>query len=210
MTKVQKLMLAACAGLGLLAGGVTMAANSNGSDSGGSDSGGGDFGGGFAQGGGYGFAGWRHHDGSGEGRGFAELHMLGRVGLSDSQKATIIGLLKADRPKLQAIREEERAARKALAQVQPDDANYSAALNDAASKIADAARQQVELTGQLRQSVDNVLTADQKTKLATLRTQAEYRRVFGGDGQMGRGGWRGGQRGDAGSTPGNGQAQTSQ
>jgi len=34
--------------------------------------------------------------------------------------------------------------------------------------------------------------------------------VFGGDGQMGRGGWRGGQRGDAGSTPGNGQAQTSQ
>jgi len=186
VTNFQKLMLAACAGIGLLAGGVTMAADSNS----------GDFHGGFARGDQGGFAGGRRHGD------FAELHMLGRVGLSDSQKATIIGLLKADRPKMLAIRDEERSARKALDQVQPEDANYSSALDDAASKIADATKQQVELAGQLRLSIDNVLTPDQKTKLATLRTEAEYRRVFGDDGQTGRGGWHsGGQFQSGNQTP---------
>jgi len=186
VTNIQKLMLAACAGIGLLAGGVTMAA----------DAGGGDLHTGSARGGFGGFAG-RHREAA-----FMELHMLGRVGLSDAQKASIIGMLTADRPKLLALRAEERDARKALDQIQPDAANYSAALNDAAAKIADATRQRVELVGELRMSIANVLTPDQKAKVAALRTQAEYRRVFGDDGQGDRDGWRGGGQFRAGnSTP---------
>jgi len=173
VTNVQKLMLASCAGIGLLIGGATMAADSQG---------------GFGDGGGSrGFAGWHHHGGFGERRRGGELRELGQVGLSDAQKGQIIGLIKANRTKFQAVRQEEIDARKALDLVQPGDANYSSALDNAATKIADATRQRVELEGQLRVSIDGVLTSDQRAKLATLRTQAEYRRVFGGGGQDGRG-----------------------
>jgi Spy/CpxP family protein refolding chaperone len=188
-------MLAACAGVGLVAGGVTMAADSSAGFAGDGAAGG--------------FSGWHYGGGFGErrwGGGFG-LRTLGQVGLSDAQKATIIGLLKADRAKFQAVREEAQEARKALAQVNPGDANYNAALEDAAAKIGDAAKQRVELAGALRVSINDVLTSDQKAKLAAFKTQEEYRRVFGDDGP-GRDGGRGGFGG--GARPQDGQAQPDQ
>ncbi len=178
MTNNRKLMLAVCVGLGLAAGGAAMAVDFGNGNAGGS--------GGMRSGmmrGGFG-----HRDGG------MQLRMLGRVGLTDAQKSTIMGLLKDNQAKFQAVREEDRAAREAIEAAKPDDSNYGAEVDAAATKIGDAAKQRVELMGQMRTAVEGVLTADQKAKLVALRTQEGYARVFGGDGQMGRGnhqGWQG-------------------
>lgn len=133
----------------------------------------------------------------------AELRLLGRVGLTDSQKASIVGLLKSNRAKMQTVRQEEMAARKALMGIKPDDASYNSTLDSSANKLADAARQKFELQGQLRASIYNVLTPDQKTKLAALKTEMQFDRIFGRGGQ-GAGNWhrQGGVSG-TGSSSGN-------
>jgi Spy/CpxP family protein refolding chaperone len=141
--------------------------------------------------------GFHHHNRNGE------LRVLGQLGLSDAQKASIIGLLKDNRAKMATIFQAEIKAREALRQAKPGDANYDSALQSAATQISDSTRERVLLRGQLREAIYNTLTSDQKAKLVTLRTQEEYSRVFG-DGHQGMGHWRGrdgGQQGQ-GQAPG--------
>lgn len=98
-------------------------------------------------------------------------NLFDELGLSDSQRSSVRQLLQQNmqqaRPQLQSLRQKQMAFENAT----PGTSAYKSATDDLAQAESTAAREQVMRQADLRTKVYNLLTPDQRTKLASLRAQ---------------------------------------
>lgn len=105
----------------------------------------------------------------------ARPSLLDELGLTATQRTSVQQLIQQNldqaRPQIQALRQKEVA----FDQATPGTSQFQAAVNDLAQAESTAAHDQVLRQADLRTKVYNLLTSEQRTKLATLRAQAEQR-----------------------------------
>lgn len=112
-------------------------------------------------------------------RGVGTMHgpgmLLGRLGdeleLTDEQRAKIKTLLDETRPEMERLREEMRSTGRALAQLSPDDKAYDATVATASRRMGELTARMIQQRSALRARTHAVLTAEQKTRMAELRTK---------------------------------------
>jgi protein CpxP len=104
---------------------------------------------------------WRHHHGGMRG-GFM-IHALHQLNLTDAQKQSVHGILASARAQFQASRQSAGAPNFA-ALANPGDPNHAAALQDMQSRMT----ARLQAREQVQQQIYGVLTADQKTQLASI------------------------------------------
>lgn len=106
------------------------------------------------------------------------MRTLRELDLSDAQRSSIRELVRQDfqqsRPEMVALRQ-KRAAFEAAT---PGTAEYQAAANDLGHAQANAALARMLHRADLRAKVYQLLTPDQRTQLATIRTQRQERRQW--------------------------------
>jgi Spy/CpxP family protein refolding chaperone len=110
---------------------------------------------------------WHHHRGP--------WHLLGKLGLSDAQKAQIKALMTAARPQMQSLREQMHANMLKLRQTQPSDPNYAGIASQVSQAHGSLSAQMVTQHANLRAQVFKVLTPAQQTQLAALEAQMQAR-----------------------------------
>jgi periplasmic protein CpxP/Spy len=107
--------------------------------------------------------GWHHHRGP--------WHMLGQLGLSDTQKAQIKEIMTAAHPQMQSLHEQMRANSLKLQQTKPTDPNYTSIASQVSQTHGSLAAQAILQKAEVRAQVFKVLTPAQQTQLATLEAQ---------------------------------------
>lgn len=104
-----------------------------------------------------------------------DMHMLHKLDLSDAQQTSIRQMMhdsfEQARPEMQALRQK----RDALDAAMPGSSAYQSATDELASAEANAARQRVVRDAELRTRIYGVLTAQQRTQLASMRTERKAR-----------------------------------
>lgn len=104
-----------------------------------------------------------------------DMHMLGKLDLSDTQRTSIRQMMhdsfEQARPEVQALRQK----REALEAATPGSSAYRSATDELASAEANAARQRVVREATLRTRIYGVLTEQQRTQLASLRAERKAR-----------------------------------
>lgn len=99
--------------------------------------------------------------------------LLDQLNLTDAQKTSIRNLLVQNmqqaRTEMQTLRPKEQA----FTNAKPGTSEYRTATTELATAESTAAHAQVLRQAQLREGIYNVLTPDQRTKLASLRAQRE-------------------------------------
>ena len=106
--------------------------------------------------------------GFGPGFGGPELmleHMADHLDLDDAQRASVQNILEAARPEFQSLREQARANREALRDLDPNDPS----VNDIAISNGELATQGTLLAHRVRNEVRTVLTDEQLEKLERVR-----------------------------------------
>ena len=106
--------------------------------------------------------------GFGPGFGGPELmleHMADHLDLDDAQRASVQNILEAARPEFQSLREQARANREALRDLDPNDPS----VNDIAISNGELATQGTLLAHRVRNEVRAVLTDEQLEKLERVR-----------------------------------------
>lgn len=109
-------------------------------------------------------------------QGMTAMHELGKLNLSDAQRASIKQIAKQGfgqlKPQLETLRQE----RKAFESMDPTSSGYQAATSDLAKAEADLASARVMQRAALRAQIYNLLTPAQRSQLATMRAQHQARR----------------------------------
>lgn len=108
-------------------------------------------------------------------RGGHAMGILDQLGLTDSQRTQVRQLLEQAfaqaRPEMQALRQKRMAFDNAT----PGSQAYQTAAADLAQAESNAARAQVMRQADLRTKIYNLLTPEQRSRYASLRTQREAR-----------------------------------
>lgn len=99
------------------------------------------------------------------------LRHADELGLSAAQVESIKGLEAAARPSVEKMHRDIGEQMEALREVKPGDAAYATTVEKAAQAIGDLTRQSIVQASQLRAQQWNVLTADQRTKLAAIEAK---------------------------------------
>ncbi|HWG10993.1 MAG TPA: Spy/CpxP family protein refolding chaperone [Rhodanobacteraceae bacterium] len=109
------------------------------------------------------------------GHGMTAMHELGKLDLSDAQRASIKQFSKQTfqqvKPQMQALHQQ----REAFESLAPTASGYQAAANSLADAEAAATRTHVLQEASLRAQVYNILTPAQRNQLASDRAQHEAR-----------------------------------
>lgn len=120
--------------------------------------------------------GWHGHRGHHAQRGHGSMMMLGKLDLSDAQRAQIKQIVansrSQDRPAYKALRDQ----RKAFRAMTPDAAGYQSAAANLARAEGQATQERVQRQANVRAQIYGVLTSAQRSQLATYKAQAEARR----------------------------------
>jgi Spy/CpxP family protein refolding chaperone len=118
------------------------------------------------------------HRGGGMHRGgmhMLDMHMLDKLDLSDTQRTSIHQMMRDSfeqaRPEMQALRQKRDAFEAAT----PGSSAYRSAADELAGAEANVARQRVTREAALRTRIHGVLTAQQRTQLASLRAERKAR-----------------------------------
>jgi Spy/CpxP family protein refolding chaperone len=111
--------------------------------------------------------GWHHHRGP--------WHLLGKLGLSDAQKAQIKTIMTAARPEMQSLHEQMHANMLKLQQTKPSDPNYTSIVSQVSQAHGSLSAQMMTQHANVRAQVFKVLTPAQQTQLATLEAQMQAR-----------------------------------
>ncbi len=85
--------------------------------------------------------------------------------LDDAQYATVQNIVDAAKPEIDALREQLKANRQAIEQLDPNDPNYAATLNNIAMSNGELATSGTLLMVRVRTDVRAVLTDEQRAKL---------------------------------------------
>jgi Spy/CpxP family protein refolding chaperone len=100
-------------------------------------------------------------------------NLFDQLGLTDSQRSSVRTLMQQNfqqaRPQLQALRQKQLAFEKAT----PGTSQFQSAANDLAQAESSAAHDEVLRQADLRTKIYNLLTAEQRTKLASLVQQRQ-------------------------------------
>jgi Spy/CpxP family protein refolding chaperone len=104
---------------------------------------------------------WHHHRGMGGGD--MLVHALHELNLSDAQQQSVHSILANARTQFQAQRQTEGTPNFA-ALANPGDPNHAAALQDLQSRMT----ARIQARDQVAQQIYGVLTADQKSQLASI------------------------------------------
>jgi periplasmic protein CpxP/Spy len=106
---------------------------------------------------------WRGHGGA--------WHLLGKLGLSATQKQQVKDIMTAARPQMQSLHSQMQANSLKLRQTQPTDPNYTSISSQASQTQGSLAAQMMTQQAELRAQVFKVLTPAQQTQLAALEAQ---------------------------------------
>jgi periplasmic protein CpxP/Spy len=107
--------------------------------------------------------GWHH------GRG--PWHLLGKLGLSATQKQQVKDIMAAARPQMQSLHSQMQANSLKLRQTQPTDPNYASIASQVSQTHGSLSAQLMTQHAGVRAQVFNVLTPEQQTQLAALEAQ---------------------------------------
>lgn len=102
-------------------------------------------------------------------------NLFDELGLTDKQRASVREAMQQNfqqaRPQIESLNQKRAAFNNAT----PGTSAFQTAANDLAQTESTAAHDEVLRQAALRTKIYNLLTSEQRTKLATLRTQAEQR-----------------------------------
>ena len=107
--------------------------------------------------------GWHH------GRG--PWHLLGKLGLSATQKQQVKDIMAAAHPQMQSLHNQMRANSLKLRQTPPTDPNYASIASQVSQTHGSLSAQMMTQHAGVRAQVFNVLTPAQQTQLAALEAQ---------------------------------------
>jgi len=107
--------------------------------------------------------GWHH------GRG--PWHLLGKLGLSATQKQQVKDIMAAARPQMQSLHSQMRANSLKLRQTQPTDPHYTDIASQVSQTHGSLSAQMMTQHAEVRAQVFKVLTPAQQTQLAALEAQ---------------------------------------
>jgi periplasmic protein CpxP/Spy len=107
--------------------------------------------------------GWHH------GRG--QWHLLGKLGLSATQKQQVKDIMAAAHPQMQSLHSQMQANSLKLRQTQPTDPNYASIASQVSQTHGSLSAQLMTQHAGVRAQVFNVLTPEQQTQLAALEAQ---------------------------------------
>jgi periplasmic protein CpxP/Spy len=112
--------------------------------------------------------GWHHHRGP--------WHLLGKLGLNETQKAQIKEIMTAARPQMQSLHEQMHANMLKLQQTKPTDPNYTSITSQVSQTHGSLQAQAMTQRAELRAQVFKVLTPAQQAQLATLEAEMQAHR----------------------------------
>ena len=112
--------------------------------------------------------GWHHHGGP--------MHLYGKLGLSDAQKAQIKTIMQAAGPQMKTLHQQMRDNQLKLHQVQPTDSNYDAVVSEVSQANGTLHGQlAVQMAGVRKEIFTKVLNASQQAQLQQLEAQMQAR-----------------------------------
>ena len=125
-----------------------------------------------------GFAGFRHcGPGFGHGPGGPGFGLpLRALGLTDEQKSQVEAILQANRPSLDAIRDQLRANHEKLASLGTDGAFDEAAVSAIAAEQGSLTAKMIVEREKIKAQIFSILTDEQKQKAAEFRKKFDERR----------------------------------
>jgi periplasmic protein CpxP/Spy len=112
--------------------------------------------------------GWHHHRGP--------WHLLGQLGLNETQKQQIKEIMTAARPQMQSLHEQIHANMLKLQQTKPTDPNYTSIASQVSQTHGSLQAQAMTQKAEVRAQVFKVLTPAQQTQLSTLEAQMQAHR----------------------------------
>ncbi|MEH6456675.1 MAG: Spy/CpxP family protein refolding chaperone [Cocleimonas sp.] len=101
--------------------------------------------------------------------------MATKLGLTDTQKTQLQALKQNSRNEIKPLRNEQRALRKEIRQLDPNAGGYAANLADAANRQAELTRQMIIAKGNKRQQMASILTPEQLAKKKEMRMNRKAR-----------------------------------
>ncbi len=101
--------------------------------------------------------------------------MATKLGLSNEQKTKVQALKQNSRNEIKPLRNEQRALRKEIRQLDPNANDYTAKLADAANRQAELTRQMIIAKGNKRQQMATILTPEQLAKKKEMRSNRKAR-----------------------------------
>ena len=110
-------------------------------------------------------------------RGHGQMMMLGKLNLSDAQKASVKQIISTSRTQNKAQWQAVRQQREAFEAMTPNQAGYQAAAASLAQAEGQATQARVQQMANLRAQIYAVLTPAQQAQAATLEAQAQARRA---------------------------------
>lgn len=93
-------------------------------------------------------------------------HLSDKLDLDQTQQQEIENIVSAAQPEIEALRERAEANRKAMHELDVNDSNHDARLNELASEKGAIATEQALVHGRLKSRIHAVLTPEQRQKLA--------------------------------------------
>lgn len=116
------------------------------------------------------------HGGHGQ-RGHGQLMRLGKLNLTDAQKASVKQIVSTSRTQNKSAREALRTQRSAFESMTPNQVGYQSAAASLAQAEGQATQQRVQQMANLRAQIYAVLTPQQQAQAATFKAQAQARRA---------------------------------
>lgn len=95
--------------------------------------------------------------------------MSTKLGLSDDQKTQLQALKLNNRNDIKPLRDEQRALRKVIRELDPSASDYANKLADSANQQAELTRQMIVAKGNQRQQMATILTPEQLAKKKEMR-----------------------------------------
>lgn len=113
---------------------------------------------------------WHHGRG-----GYVRVGMLGKLDLTDAQRAQIKQIMQNNRMQNKPARQALRQQREAFRAMTPNAVGYQAAAASLAQAEGQATQTRVQQAASLRARIYAILTPAQQARLATLKAQAQAR-----------------------------------
>ena len=101
--------------------------------------------------------------------------MSSKLGLTDNQKTQVQTLIQNHRNTMKPLRNEKRALRQEMKNLDPAATDYSAKLADVANRKAELVSQITLANGNKRQKMAQILTPEQRTKMQEMRANRKSR-----------------------------------
>lgn len=117
-----------------------------------------------------------HEGWHGHGHGHGQFMALGKLDLTDAQRASIKQIVQDSFARSKTQRQALRQQRSAFESMTPDQVGYQAAAASLAQTEGSAAQARVQQRANTNAQIYAVLTASQKAQLATLKTQQQARK----------------------------------